>query len=150
MRKGIRILGLAFFFNILFLQARQSHSVTTHLEPDGDKSVNRIAVAAVGDSVNSKISTVSGRAPYYLIFDENGIFLKSIKNPALSRGRGASTAVINLLLKESCAIVIAGKFGYKMQNQLKANQIDYYNRQGIARKVVQTFIERKRSQDVPQ
>jgi predicted Fe-Mo cluster-binding NifX family protein len=150
MRKDIRILGLPLFFSILLLHAQQSNSDTTDSGSNSVKSVNRIAVATVGDSVNSEISAVSGRAPHFLIFNENGDFLKVIKNPALSCGRRASTVVINLLLKESCTIVIAGKFGYKMQYQLKANKIEYYMRQGIARKAVQTLMESKRSQNVPQ
>lgn len=57
-----------------------------------------IAVAVVGDSVNSEISATSGRAPYFLVFNENGDFLKVLKNPALSLEHRASTVIINLLL----------------------------------------------------
>ena len=35
--------------------------------------------------------------------------------------------------------VIAGKFGEKMQNQLKANKIEWYEREGIVKIVVQTL-----------
>jgi len=147
MRKRSLTFCLLLFFGTLFFQAQPSLSNPSNSEADSTKLSNKIAVAAVGDSVNSNISKISGRAPYYLIFDGNGVFLKSIKNPAQSRGRRASSGVIDLLLKESCKTVIAGKFGDKMLSQLQANKIDYYEREGIAQKVVQTFIQNKRSKN---
>jgi len=50
--------------------------------------------------------------------------------------------VVNLLLKESCKTVIAGKFGDKMLYQLKESKIEYYEREGIARKVIQELIKK--------
>ena len=140
MRKKITIISLLFFFSVLFFQAQQSLAHPSNSEADSAKSSHKIAVAAVADSANSEISTISGRAPYYLIFDGNGVFLKSIKNPAQSRGRRASSGVADLLVKESCKIVIAGKFGDKMKGQLEANKIEYYERKDIAREAVQKLI----------
>jgi predicted Fe-Mo cluster-binding NifX family protein len=87
---------------------------------------------------------MSGRAPYYLIFDEKGVLKKSLKNPAINSRRDASSEVIGLLLKESCEIVIAGQFGNKMQNLLKQNNIRFYIREGTADKVIQSFIQNKK------
>ncbi len=143
MKKSLRILWLLLLFSTLFLQTPLSMSVTSHSDKESQDQSNNIAIATVGNSVNSEISTIAGRAPYYLIFNENGVYLKSVKNPALSRGRSASSGVIDLLLKESCKIVIAGQFGDKMQYQLKANKIEYYQRKGIADNVLQTFIKSK-------
>ncbi|MBN2356964.1 NifB/NifX family molybdenum-iron cluster-binding protein [candidate division KSB1 bacterium] len=145
MMKKIATIGL--FFILGAFQVQQSLCLTDNSMADDTKSSDRIAVAAVGDSAHAEISMTAGRAPYYLIFDENGIFLKSIKNPAQSRGRRASAGVVDLLLKESCTTVIAGKFGNKMQNQLKANRIQYHVRKGIAVKVVQAFLKDKRSEN---
>jgi predicted Fe-Mo cluster-binding NifX family protein len=103
------------------------------------KMTGKIAVAANGDNENSKISDIAGRAAWFLIFDEKGNFIKAINNPALNRGGGASTEVVNLLVRESCKIFIAGQFGFKMEAQLKANNIDYYTKQGSAKNVVQKF-----------
>ena len=99
----------------------------------------KIAVAANDDNENSEISNIAGRAEWFLIFDEKGNFSKAIKNPALNRGGGASSEVVNLLVRESCKIFIAGQFGFKMEAQLKANNIDYYTRQGSAKNIVQKF-----------
>jgi predicted Fe-Mo cluster-binding NifX family protein len=104
------------------------------------KPGGRIAVAAVSDSENSEISSIAGRAPWFLIFDEKGNFMKSVINPGAGMGGGASRAVTDLLVKENCKIMVAGQFGYKMENQLKANKIDFFERKGNAKKVVQHLI----------
>ena len=143
MREKIRIFCLLFFFSALFFQVQQSLSNTLNSDAESTKSLNKIAVAAVGDNENSVISMIAGRAPYYLIFEANGVFLKSIKNTGQSTERSSSSEVVSLLLKESCNTVIAGKFGDKMRNQLKTNKIEYYEGEGIAKNVVQTFIKKQ-------
>jgi len=114
---------------------------------DNSQSSNRIAIAAVGDSVTSEISKRAGRAQYYLVFDGNGVFLKSLKNPSRSQGRGASSGVVNLLIKESVKTVIAGKFGDKMKKLLKMNKIEYHEHAGIAKEIVESIIKNKRSKN---
>ena len=133
------------FFSSLILQAQQNPYIKTDSNGTGIKSLNNIAIATVGDSLNSEISAIAGRSPYYLIFDKNGIFQKSIENPALSSGGSASPIVIDLLIQESCNAVIAGNFGDKMLNQLKWNKIEYYERDGIANEVLQAFLKKEQS-----
>ena len=129
------------------MQARQGLSIARNSDVDNSKSSNRIAIAAVGDSLTSEISMRAGRAPYYLIFDENGIFIKSIKNPFWMQGGGASSGVVDLLIKESVKTVIAGKFGDKMKKQLEANGIKYHERTGITKEIVETIIKNKQKKN---
>ncbi|WP_459944591.1 NifB/NifX family molybdenum-iron cluster-binding protein, partial [Desulfocastanea catecholica] len=129
MKNKIKTFCLLLFFGALFFQVQPSLSVT----------LNNIAIAAVGDNVDSEISMTAGKAPYYLIFDANGVLVKSVKNTGQSTRRNSSSVVIDLLLEESCKTVIAGKFGEKMQHQLKANTIEYYQREGIVKNVIQTL-----------
>jgi predicted Fe-Mo cluster-binding NifX family protein len=129
MKNQIKTFFLLLFFGAMFYPVQASIA---------DRS-NTIAIAAVGDNVNSEISMTAGRAPYYLIFDENGVLLKSIKNSGQSSRRSSSSVVVNLLLNESCKTVIAGKFGEKMQNQLKANKIEYYEREGSVKAVMHSL-----------
>jgi len=122
-------------------------SITPNSDVDNLKSSNRIAIAADGDSVTSEISMRAGRAPYYLLFDKKGVFIKAIKNPSLMQGGGASSVVVNLLVKESVKTVIAGKFGDKMKKQLETNKIKYHERTGIIKEIVKTIVKNKRSKD---
>ena len=147
MKKNLRTFFLVLFFSAFFFQGQQCRSVIRNSGVNNSKSSNRIAIAAVGDSVTSEISMRAGRAPYYLVFDKKGVFLKSIKNPSQMQGGGASSVVVDLLIKESVKTVIAGKFGDKMKKQLKVNKIKYHERTGITKEIVETIIKNKRSKD---
>ncbi|MCD6564540.1 MAG: hypothetical protein J7K53_01215 [Bacteroidales bacterium] len=147
MKENLRTFFLVLFFSTFFLQGKQCLSITPNSDVDNLKSSNRIAIAADGDSVTSEISMRAGRAPYYLLFDKKGVFIKAIKNPSLMQGGGASSVVVNLLVKESVKTVIAGKFGDKMKKQLETNKIKYHERTGIIKEIVKTIVKNKRSKD---
>lgn len=132
---------LLLFAGAVFLQVQPGFSVGLDAATDQTTASGYIAVASVGDDPDSEISMLAGRAPHYLIFDENGALLKSIQNPALERRGGASRTVLDLLLNESCKTVIAGNFGDRMQSLLKANDIEYYEREGIVEEVLQAFVD---------
>ena len=147
MKENLRTFYLVFFLSTFFMQVQQCLSITRNSDVDNSKSSNRIAIAAVGDSVTSEISKRAGRAPYYLVFDGNGVFLKSLKNPFQNRGHGASSGVVNLLIKESVKTVIAGNFGDKMKKLLETNKIEYHEHAGIAKEIVETIIKNKRNKN---
>ena len=147
MKEKLRTFCLVLFFCAFFLQVQQCTSIKRNSEVDSLKTSSRIAIAAVGDSVTSEISKRAGRAPYYLVFDGNGVFLKSLKNPSQNRGHGASSGVVNLLIKESVKTVIAGNFGDKMKKLLETNKIEYHEHAGIAKEIVETIIKNKRSKN---
>ena len=124
------------------MQVQQCTSIKRTSDVDSLKTSGRIAIAAVGDNITSEVSSRAGRAPYYLVFDGNGVFLKSLKNPSLNQRSGASSGVVNLLMKESVKTVIAGKFGSKMANLLEMNKIQYHERTGIVKETVEIFIKK--------
>jgi len=109
---------------------------------DNAKSPVNIAVAAKTDTEFSKISDKAGRAPFFLIFDGSGAFIKAIKNPAQYQQGGASSRVTTLLKKESVKTFIAVKFGAKMENNLKAAGIEYLEHSGTAKEVVESIIKK--------
>ncbi|MBN2411616.1 NifB/NifX family molybdenum-iron cluster-binding protein [candidate division KSB1 bacterium] len=148
MKKILITFSFVLFISVFSFQVQQGLSFTSNSDVDSLKASDRIAIAAVGDSVNSEISSVAGRAPYYLIFDGNGVFLKAIKNPSQNRRGGASSVVVNILIKESVKTVIANKFGDKMKNRLKANKIDYHEHTGSVNNILETVIKNKRSKNV--
>jgi len=73
----------------------------------------RIAIASEKDKEDSLVSQVSGRAPFYLIFND-GKLVKTIKNPFAIGGGGAGLGVVQMLHNEGVKLVISGKFGEKM------------------------------------
>lgn len=147
MKKNFRIVYLLLFLSAFFMHTLQGLAVDDNSDKDDAKSSAKIAVAVVSDSDTSKISDKTGRAPYFLIFDCSGAFIKAIKNPAQDQRGGVSSSVIALLKKESVKTLIAVKFGAKMENNLKAAGIEYRQHSGIAKEVVETIIKSKRSKD---
>jgi len=144
MKKNLRIVYLVLFFSALFMQAQQGLAGTDKKET---KAKAYIAIAAESGTESSKISNLAGRAPYFLIYDCSGAFIKSIKNPAQDRKGGISATVTALLKKESVKKLIAVKFGAKMETSLKAAGIEYSANSGTANKVVTDIMKNKRSED---
>jgi len=143
MREHLRTFYSVLFLSTFFMQVQPCLSLTRNSDVDNFKSSKKIAIAAVDDSATSQISERAGRAPYYLIFDGNGHFLKSLINPSQTRGRRVSSGVVDLLVKESVKIVIAGKFGDKMKKSLETNRIEFHQDTGIAIEVLDELIKKQ-------
>ena len=139
MKKNLRIVYLVLFLSMIFMQEHQSLAGTIK---DDENSPDKIAVAAESETESSKISDKAGRAPFFLIFDGSGAFIKAIKNPAQYQQGGASSRVATLLKKESVKTLIAVKFGAKMENNLKAAGIEYLEHSGTAKEVVESIIKK--------
>jgi len=144
MKVNLRIVCRILFFSVIFMQAQHGLAGT---DKDDAKFQANIAVAAESGTELSKISDKASRAPYYLIFNCSGTFIKAIKNPAQGQRAGASTSVTALLKKESVKILIAVKFGAKMETNLKAAGIEYREHSGTAKEVVDTIMKNKGSKD---
>jgi len=82
----------------------------------------KIAIASNGKDENAQISKVSGRAPYFLIF-ENGKLTKTIKNPFRIGGGGAGFAVADMLSDEKVKMIVSGQFGLNIINAFESKGI---------------------------
>ena len=103
----------------------------------------KIAIASFNKNEDSEISSRGGRAPYYLIFDENQKFLKAISNPFAIGGGGAGTSVAKMLSDMNIDIVIAGAIGEKMAASLDEKEIRYYEKKGNIKNVLKHFLQNK-------
>jgi len=82
----------------------------------------KIAIASDKDDENSQVSEKSGRARYYLIFEDKK-YLKTIKNPFAIGGGGAGLGVAQMLKNEDVGLIISGNFGEKMELALKDKEV---------------------------
>ena len=95
----------------------------------------KIAIASGGENIESEISEKSGRAPYYLIF-ENKELIETIKNPFAAGGGGAGFSVAYMLAEKKVNLVIAGKFGGNMESALKEKGLKFEEKIGKVKEVL--------------
>jgi len=91
----------------------------------------KVAISSLGKDENSKVSDVSGRAPYYLIF-ENRKLVKVIPNPFRIGGGGAGFGVAQMLAQEGVKLVVSGRFGENMKSALESKGIKYKELSGMS------------------
>jgi predicted Fe-Mo cluster-binding NifX family protein len=80
-----------------------------------------MTIAIAADSSlpdHAQIAMQAARAPFYLLFDENGVFLNAIENPWVDVERGAAPRAARLLREHRAAMLIAGDFGPRLMSEL--------------------------------
>lgn len=98
----------------------------------------RVAIASDGEGIESGISELGGRAPFYLIF-EDGILSETIRNPFAKGSGGAGYSVAYLMADKKIELVIAGKIGGNMASALEERGVDY--KEEDSRKSIKEVIE---------
>ncbi len=84
----------------------------------------KIAIAAEGNTKDTQISSKGGRAPYYLIFEDN-VLTEAFKNPFAIGGGGAGHSVAKVLQEKKIKKVFAKAFGEHMKSSLETRGILY-------------------------
>lgn len=107
------------------------------------ENIASIAVATNDSGAEALVSEKSGRAVYFLFFDDNGNFLNAEKNPFANISGGAGPKVAGFLSAKGVTLVVAGKFGTKMARALNSYKIQYILQSGVANEVVQAIIKEK-------
>jgi predicted Fe-Mo cluster-binding NifX family protein len=101
----------------------------------------KIAVAALGKKKSSEIAEQAGRAPFYLIFDENETLLETLKNPFSRGGGGAGFGVAKMLADRKVSVAVAGDFGQKMTAALEQRGLRAYKSKGTVLEALSTLEE---------
>ncbi len=102
----------------------------------------KIAVPAIGPEPGTSISKETGRAPFFLVFDEKGNFMEAIQNPARDQSGGISRTVVALLTTHDIRIIVAESIGDKMKKALTDHRIDFVIKTGTAYDAVKSIIEK--------
>jgi len=89
-----------------------------------EKNNMKIAIASEGNNSDSVVCPTAGRAPYFLIF-ENDELIETIKNPFAKGSGGAGFSVAYMLAEKNVNLIIAGKFGEKMTSALDDKGLNY-------------------------
>jgi len=84
----------------------------------------KIAIASSGKDENAQVSPVSGRAEFYLLFEDKKL-IETISNPFQHGGGGAGIGVAQMLANKGVELIISGKFGPNMTTFLDEKGIKY-------------------------
>jgi predicted Fe-Mo cluster-binding NifX family protein len=87
----------------------------------------KIGICATGPNLDSQVSPVFGRAPYFLILDSETKEFKAIINSALESGRGAGVGASQIITSQGVKVVICGNLGPNAFSVLKMSGIKIYS-----------------------
>ena len=116
----------------------------------------KIALSSLGKDVDSKLSEVFGRCPYF-IFAEISVKggstsggesnkiqkIESIENTAANQQGGAGISAAQVVAEKNAGVVIAGAVGPRALDVLKQFNIKIYKGSGTIEEVLQIFIDGK-------
>lgn len=83
----------------------------------------KIAVSAMGASLDSQVSEKFGRAPYFVIVDTDTMKLTPLLNSAESMQGGAGPEAVRQVSAHGVSAVLTGQLGPNAQNALAAAKI---------------------------
>lgn len=96
-----------------------------------------IAVASNTTDEDAQVYTHAARAPFYLLYDDNGTLLDAIANPFVSIERGAAPRVVRLLQEHGVNTIVAGEFGDRFVALLEENNIEAVTSSGAVIPIIE-------------
>jgi predicted Fe-Mo cluster-binding NifX family protein len=82
----------------------------------------KIAVAASGSDPGAAVNAQAALSPYFLVFNQKGKLLEALVNP-YKDGDNPGPDIVNYLTGKGVTVVIAGNFGPKILNVMKAKKV---------------------------
>lgn len=102
----------------------------------------KIAIASDGAESDARVSQHGARAPFYLIYDENGNLQESITNPYVNADRGAGPKAAHFLVQQGVQLFVASGFGERFAAELEAGGIRQVQKMGIVSDVIAKILSK--------
>lgn len=118
-------------------QPQQTQQTQEQPAPGGD----RFAIAAEGKEVSATITHLTGRAPYFHVYDINGNAIEVFENPYLHQQFNIGPQMAVLLSYKAVTVLVGGMAGPKMKDVLDAQGIRFVYRKGVVQNVVDELTE---------
>lgn len=106
----------------------------------------KIAVSSTDKNIESNVSDVFGRCPYFIIAeikDQKIEKTEAIENENTDRVNGAGISTAQLMAEKNVNAVITGNVGPRALDVLKQFNIEIYFGEGVVKNVLQEFIDGK-------
>lgn len=102
---------------------------------------DRFAIAAEGKEVSATITNLTGRAPYFHVYDIKGNAIEVLENPYLHQEINIGPQMAVLLSDKAVTVLVGGMAGPKMKDVLDARGIRFVLRKGVVQDVVDELRE---------
>jgi predicted Fe-Mo cluster-binding NifX family protein len=99
-----------------------------------------IAIAATAPELNGQIAMHGARAPFYLLFDEQGNMLEVLANPVVQAEGGAAPQAALFLADKGVTLLAAGDFGNRFISELGERGIRHVLVSGLIADVIRELI----------
>jgi len=106
----------------------------------------KIAISSTDKNIESNVSDVFGRCPYFIIAeikDDKIEKIEAIKNESTDQNSGAGISTAQLMAEKDVNAVITGNVGPRALDVLNQFNIEIYSGQGTVKDVLQDFIDKK-------
>lgn len=104
----------------------------------------KICICTTATNLDSLVSPVFARTPYFLFVDSKTEKFKSVPNQVAQYGRGAGVTASQEVASQGAEVVISGNIGPNAFNLLKAAGIKIYNAIGLtAREALEQYKQNK-------
>ena len=106
----------------------------------------RVAISSDSGKLESEISPVFGRCPYFIIAEiENKkiVNVEAIKNTSAGQIGGAGISAAQMIAEKEVKAVITGNIGPKASGVMRQFNIEVYKGSGIIKEILQKFIDNK-------
>ena len=100
----------------------------------------KIAVAANGDVPSALVNAELASSPRFLVFDHKGQFLEALENP-YKNAETPGPDIVNYLFGKGATIVVAGGFGPKIVDVMKAKRMWPVPFKGSAQDAVKNVLQ---------
>jgi len=106
----------------------------------------KVAVSSTGKDLNSNVSNVFGRCPYFVIAEiekKKIVKTEAIENTSFDKMGGAGISTAQAIAEKDVKAVITGNVGPRASDVLRQFKIEVYSGSGTIKEVLQKFIENK-------
>ncbi|WP_303851329.1 NifB/NifX family molybdenum-iron cluster-binding protein [Seleniivibrio woodruffii] len=102
-----------------------------------------LAAAVNGNKTSSAMSATPGKAPFFIIYDEKGVYLETVANPYKDE-EGAGPMAINMLKEKGIKVFAAENFpGERFKGFLKSKGVSPAVFKGTADNAAKSLIKKK-------
>lgn len=105
-------------------------------------SSGKIAIPAMGNTIDAFISDSLGRAPFIIIYDVETQKLECFENPGFTLKDGSGLKVTELILENKANILLTREIGTKAYSVLMKEHIDIHllNSGGTVNSAIKKFL----------